>query len=223
MTMNKITYNDVTASDEVNEYMRQGNETLGVLGYTDHSVKHTAIVAHTAEKILQALGYEARTIELAKIAGYMHDIGNCINRKDHAHLGALLARDILKGMGMEAAEIAPVINAIGLHDESTGGAVNPISAAVILADKTDVRRNRVRNQIKETFDKHDRVNYAVTASRLEILLEKQTILFEIELDESICSMMDYFEIFLQRMLMCKRAAEILGMQFKMTANGNKIC
>lgn len=221
--MNQITYEQVKNSDEVAAYIHQGNETLGVLGYTDHSVKHAAIAAHTSEKILKALGYEPRTIELAKIAGYMHDIGNCVNRKDHAHHGALLARDILKGMGMDASEIALIINAIGLHDESSGGAVNPISAALILADKTDVRRNRVRNQIKETFDKHDRVNYAVTASKLNVLPESHTILFEIELDESICSMMDYFEIFLQRMLMCKRAAEILGMQFSMTANDNKIC
>lgn len=221
--MGKITYKDIKASEEINEYIRQGNETLGVLGYTDHSSEHALIVASTSGKILQKLEYGKRDIELAKIAGYMHDIGNCINRNDHPHHGAILARSILKEMGMSFSEIALVMNAIGLHDEATGGAVNPISAALILADKTDVRRSRVRNHIKETFDKHDRVNYAVISSSLEILPEKHTILFSIKLDESICSMIDYFEIFLQRMLMCKRSAEILGMRFKMVANGNKIC
>lgn len=221
--MSKVTYKDVKASEEVNEYIRQGNETLGVLGFTDHSSEHALIVATTAGRILQKLGFGKRDIELAKIAGYMHDIGNCINRIDHAHLGAILARNILKDMGMDFPEIALVMNAIGLHDEATGYAGNQISAALILADKTDVRRNRVRNKTKEAFDKHDRVNYAVTASSLEIQLEKHTILFEIQLDENICSMIDYFEIFLQRMMMCKRAAEVLGMRFKMVANGNKIC
>lgn len=221
--MGKITYKDVKNSEEVNEYIRQGNETLGVLGYTDHSSAHALIVATRSGMILQKLGYGKRDIELAKIAGYMHDIGNCVNRKDHAHHGAILSRCILKDMGMKFPEIAMIINTIGSHDETTGYAVNPISAALILADKTDVRRNRVRHKAKAAFDKHDRVNYAVTSSTLEILTEKNTILFAIQLDENICSMMDYFEIFLQRMLMCKRAAEVLDMQFKMTANGNKIC
>ncbi|MDO4285981.1 MAG: HD domain-containing protein [Eubacteriales bacterium] len=221
--MSKITYKDVKSSDEVNAYIRQGNETLGALGYTDHSSEHAVIVAVQSGKILQKLDYGKRDIELARIAGYLHDIGNCINRENHAQSGALLARSILRDMGMSAGEIALIANAIGHHDETDGCAVNPISAALILADKTDVRRNRVRNRSKASFDKHDRVNYAVTASRLEILLPKKTILFDIQLDEEICSMMDYFEIFLRRMLMCKRAAEILGLRFKMVANKNKIC
>lgn len=221
--MSKVSYKEIKESEEVNAYIGQGNATLGALGYTDHSSEHALIVATMSGKILKKLSYGTREIELAKIAGYMHDIGNCVNRNDHAHHGAILARDILKDMHMNFEEIAVIMNAIGMHDEGNGGAVNSISAAVILADKTDVRRDRVRNHVKETFDKHDRVNYAVTSSNLEILIEKKVILFEISLDESICSMMDYFEIFLQRMLMCKRAAEILGMKFKMTANGNKIC
>ena len=150
-------------------------------------------------------------------------MGNSINREDHAHTGALMAFRILREMGMDPADTAMVISAIGQHDEKTGAAVNPVSAALILADKTDVRRNRVRNQVKAAFDKHDRVNYAAVSSSLKIDREKQIIRLEIELDESICSIMDYFEIFLQRMLMCRRAAEILGVKFKMSANGSKIC
>ena len=186
---------------------------LGVLGYTDHSAKHAQIVADTAGKILKELGAPKRKIELAQIAGYMHDIGNCVNRTDHAHNGAILARSILKDMGMEVREIAAVMNAIGSHDEKTGCATDPISAALIIADKTDVRRNRVRNKSKASFDKHDRVNYAVTASKLRIIPEKNTIR----------ALIDYFEIFMQRMMMCRRAAEVLGMKFKMTANGKKVC
>lgn len=221
--MAKITYTDIKKSDEVNAYIEEGNLSLGMIGYTEHSRKHAALVASKSCEILKKLGYEKHDCELAKIAGYMHDIGNCVNRIDHAHSGAILCRNILKELGMDFKEIAVIMNAVGQHDELSGTAVSPISAALIIADKTDVRRNRVRNPIKENFDKHDRVNYAVTDSNLEIQKDKSTILFEIQLDETICSMIDYFEIFLQRMLMCKRAAEVLGMKFKMTANGNKIC
>lgn len=208
---------------ELNIYIEKGNEVLGVLGYTEHSRKHAAKVAVTAGKILKKLGYDEHTVELTRIAGYMHDLGNSINRIDHAHSGALMAFQFLRGWGAPPNDIATIITAIGQHDESSGTAVDPVSAALILADKTDVRRNRVRNPIKETFDKHDRVNYAAISSKLKIDAAKKVITLEIELDESICSMIDYFEIFLQRMLMCKRAAELLGLRFKMTANGNKIC
>ena len=153
----------------------------------------------------------------------MHDIGNCVNRVDHAHSGALLAFQILRGLGMPPGEVASVVSAIGQHDEKTGTAVDPVSAAVILADKSDVRRNRVRNRVKATFDKHDRVNYAAVAAELTVLPEKKTVQLDIELDEEICSILDYFEIFLQRMLMCKRAAEVLGLKFRMHANGHKMC
>ena len=221
--MTEISYKEIRKSEEINTYIEQGDAVLGELGYTEHSRKHAARTAETAGKILNELGYEKKTVELAKIAGYMHDMGNSINREDHAHTGALMAFRILREMGMDPADTAMVISAIGQHDEKTGAAVNPVSAALILADKTDVRRNRVRNQVKAAFDKHDRVNYAAVSSSLKIDREKQIIRLEIELDESICSIMDYFEIFLQRMLMCRRAAEILGVKFKMSANGSKIC
>ena len=214
---------EIRKDREINLLIEKGNEVLRELGYTEHSRKHAAKAAETAGMILKELGYKKRTIELAKIAGYMHDIGNSVNRHDHAHSGAILAYGILKERNMELEQILTVTAAIGHHDESTGGAVDQVSAALILADKTDVRRNRVRNPIKETFDIHDRVNYAAVASSLQVNVEKKVILLEIELDEEICSILDYFEIFLQRMLMCKRAAEILGLKFKMKANGNKIC
>ena len=192
------------------------------MGYTEHSQKHAQNVSVVSSRILSELEFDEEKIEMAKIAGYLHDIGNCINRVNHPHHGAVLARQILKEAGMDYPSIAIVINAIGVHDETSGGAVDEVSAALILADKTDVRRDRVNNQVKSSFDMHDRVNFAVTQSNLKIQKQKKTILFEIELDESICSMMDYFEIFLRRMLMCKKAAEVLGMKFKITANGNKI-
>ena len=216
-------YKEIANNKEINAYLQKGNANLGQLGFTDHSKAHCVQVAHQAGKILKRLGNSEHEIELAKIAGYMHDIGNCINRKDHAHHGAVLAHSILKDLNMDYDEIALIMNAIGEHDEKTGHATNPISAALILADKTDVRRDRVQTKTPEAFDQHDRVNYAVTGAALHIRPQKEQIQFSIQLDESICSMMDYFEIFLQRMLMCKRSAEVLHMRFKMTANGNKIC
>ncbi|QNM04624.1 HD domain-containing protein [Qiania dongpingensis] len=220
--MEEITYKSLKESKKIKAYIEQGDAVLGALGFTEHSEKHAVKTAETAGKILKELGYEKRTAELARIAGYLHDIGNCVNRNDHAHSGALMAFQLLREQGMNAGEIAVVVSAIGEHDEHTGTAVDAVSAALILADKTDVRRNRVRNKIKETFDKHDRVNYAAKSSKLVIQAEKRVITLNIELDESMCSMMDYFEIFLQRMLMCRRAAEMLGMRFKVTANGSKI-
>lgn len=218
-----MTFKDIKKSKEVNAYIYKGNSTLGVLGYTDHSAEHAVKVSSMAGKILECLGYGGHTVELAKIAGYMHDIGNCVNRLDHPHSGALMAHQILRDMKMDYEDIAVIINAIGMHDEKSGGAVDTVSAALILADKTDVRRDRVRNQNKAAFDKHDRVNYAVVSSSLDIQKEKKVIKLDLQLDENICSMMDYFEIFLQRMLMCRRAASVLGTTFKLNANGNKIC
>lgn len=213
-----ITYKIIRECEEINTYIEQGNDMLGVLGYTEHSVSHAAKVADTAGKILEELGYSEREAELARIAGYMHDIGNCVNRNDHPHSGAVMAFGILRDMGMKSKEIAVIVNAIGQHDEHTGTAVDPVSAALILADKTDVRRNRVRNRVMAAFDKHDRVNYAVTASKLEIISEEKTIQLSLELDEEMCTMLDYYEIFLQRMLMCRRASEIFGMKFKLITN-----
>lgn len=223
MKNEKLTYQMVKESKEVNAFLEKGNESLGVIGYTEHSRKHAAKVAETSGRILETLGYDAHLVELAKIAGYMHDIGNCVNRHDHPHSGAIMAFTLLSRWNAPAEDIAMIVSAIGQHDERTGTAVDPVSAALILADKTDVRRNRVRNHVKESFDKHDRVNYAALSSKLIISPADQTARLEIELDENISSIMDYFEIFMQRMLMCKRAAELLGLNFKLIANGRKIC
>lgn len=223
MNYEKITYKMVKESKEVNAFLEKGNESLGVLGYTEHSRKHAAKVAETSARILETLGYDPHLVELAKIAGYMHDIGNCVNRHDHPHSGAIMAFTLLNRWNVDPLDTAVIVSAIGQHDERTGTAVDPVSAALILADKTDVRRNRVRNQVKETFDKHDRVNYAALSSKLIISAEDKTAKLKIVLDENISSIMDYFEIFMQRMLMCKRASELLGLNFKLIANGRKIC
>ena len=223
MEYQTITYKEIRENPEVTALMERGNDMLGALGYTEHSKKHACKVAKGAGDILSSLGYDKRICELARIAGYMHDIGNCVNRVDHAHSGALLAFQILRGLGMAPDEVARIVSAIGQHDEKTGTAVDPVSAAVILADKCDVRRNRVRNPIVANFDAHDRVNYAALSSKVRVSREKRVIQMDLELDDSMCTVMDYFEIFLERMMMCRRAAEVLGTKFKLVANGNKVC
>nr|WP_294468769.1 HD domain-containing protein [uncultured Sellimonas sp.] len=219
----EISYRQIKKNEEINLLIERGNQVLNSLGYTEHSRKHAAKVAETAGKILTDLGYSEKEIRLSKIAGYMHDIGNSINRHDHAHTGALMAYGILKDLGMPLTDAITVATAIGNHDEATGTAVDVVSAALILADKTDVRRNRVQNQTIANFDIHDRVNYAALTSVLEVKREKQVIQMDLVLDDEMCSVMDYFEIFLERMMMCKRAAEVLGCKFKLVANGNKVC
>lgn len=216
-------YEAIKEDEEINLLIEKGNQVLGELGFTEHSTKHATKVAQEAARILKELGYSAHEIELSKVAGYMHDIGNSINRNDHAHSGAIMAYQILKERKMPLADAVTVATAIGQHDEATGTAVDAVSAALILADKTDVRRNRVRNQVIANFDSHDRVNYAALGSHLQIKKEKKVIQMELEMDDSMCTVMDYFEIFLQRMLMCKRAAEVLGCRFKFVVNGNKLC
>ena len=215
-------YKKVLENKEVKAFLKKGNENLGILGYTDHSEKHCAIVAKRAGEILEKFGYSRHEIELAQTAGALHDIGNAINRKNHGEYGALLANELLQKMGMALEERVIIVSAIGHHDESTGGAVDPVSAALILADKTDVRRNRVRTKEKASFDKHDRVNYAVTSATVKLNPEKHVITLDLEIDESICTMYEYFEIFLGRMMMCRQAAEMLGAKFKLLANGSKI-
>lgn len=217
-----ITFAEIRKSEAIAAYIAKGDQVLGALGYTEHSEIHSVKVAVTAAKLLSDLGYSEREIELAKIAGYMHDIGNSVNRVDHAHTGAVMAFGILSEIGMAPDEIACVISAIGNHDEGTGSAFDPISAALIIADKTDVRRNRVRNTDFATFDIHDRVNYAAVSSKLLVNTEERTITLDIDLDAQMCTMLDYFEIFLKRMLMCRRAAEMLGMRFRLTCGGHKI-
>lgn len=217
-----MTYQEIKKNEEVRAYLKKGNDNLGVLGYTDHSEAHCAVVAERAGLILKKLEYPEETIELAKIAGFMHDIGNAVSRSRHAEYGAILANELLKGKDLSLEDRIMIMSAIGNHDESTGGATDPVSAALIIADKTDVRRNRVRDKDRATFDIHDRVNYAVTEAKLKINKEKKLISLNLQIDESICTMYEYFDIFLGRMMMCRGAAEILDMKFRLTANGSKV-
>ena len=217
-----MTFQEIRNNEEVCALLDKGDHNLGVLGYTDHSEAHCLLVAERAAYILRRLGYSDREEELARIAGFMHDIGNAINRTHHAEIGALLANDILKQTDMPLADRIAVISAIGQHDESTGTSMDPISAALILADKTDVRRSRVRVKDQEKFDIHDRVNYAVTGTALKVDTEKNAICLNLQVDESICTLYEYFDIFLTRMMMCRSAAEMLGYKFRLTVNGGKV-
>lgn len=213
-----ITVEEVRNNPQVRTYIQKADEALAALGYTEHSFAHVGKVAKEAREILLTLGYSQREAELAEIAGWLHDIGNVINRVDHAQSGAVMAFRILDKLGAEAEEISTIISAIGNHDESTAYPVNPIAAALILADKTDVRRTRVRNRDFATFDIHDRVNYAVHQSRTEITLDRKKIVLDLKIDTQISAVMDYFEIFMQRMLLCRKAAEKLGLTFSLVIN-----
>ena len=216
-----ITWQDVVNDTAVKTYIQKADESLIALGYTEHSFTHVGRVAQVAGEILTSLGYSEREVELAKIAGYLHDIGNVVNRTDHAQSGALMAFRILDRMGMEAEEISTVITAIGNHDESTAFPVNAVAAALILADKTDVRSSRVRNRDFSTFDIHDRVNYSVKEAKVTI--EKDNYIeLNLEIDTSVCAVMDYFEIFIGRMILCKKSAEKLSLRFRLVINGQVI-
>lgn len=215
-------YKEILKNEEIRTFIHKGNENLAVMGYTDHSEAHTTLVAERAAYILERFGYSEREIENAKIAGYMHDIGNVINRKNHAEYGAILANDILQKLDVPVTDRVIIVSAIGHHDESTGGAKDAVSAALIIADKADVRRNRVMEQERSAFDIHDRVNYAVTDCVLQADATEKTIVLKLQVDEKICSMYEYFDIFLGRMLMCRSAAEFLGATFVLTVNGTKI-
>lgn len=217
-----MTYQEILKNEEVNAYIKKGNANLDVLGFTDHSQAHSGLVAERAADILEKLGYDEHEMELARIAGYMHDIGNVVNRKNHAEYGALLANDILKDTDMSLEDRVIVVSAIGNHDEGTGGAKDAVSAALIIADKTDVRRNRVTEKEPAKFDIHDRVNYAVTNTTLTVDKENMEITLDLEVDESICSMYEYFDIFLGRMMMSRGAAEMLGAKFRLRVNGGKV-
>lgn len=217
----KITYQDVAQNETIKTYIRKADETLISLGYTEHSFAHVTKVAKLAGEILLEAGYSEREAELARIAGYLHDIGNVINRIDHAQSGAVMAFRILDQMGAEPEDIATIITAIGNHDESTAFPVNPVAAALILADKTDVRYTRVRNQDFASFDIHDRVNYSVKESK--VVIEKNShIELQIRIETKMCSVMDYFEIFLGRMILCRKAAEKLGLEFRLNVNGQRL-
>ena len=191
-------------------------------GYTEHSHRHISIVSKRAGDILEKLGYPERTVELTRIAGYLHDIGNCVNRTDHAHSGAIMAYNILKEMGMPVEERTEIMMAIGNHDENTGTAVSDISAALILADKSDVHRDRVTNTNMSTFDIHDRVNYAVTDANLEIDAEYRKVILKLTIDTQICPVLDYFQIFMDRTMMSKYAAKYLHIWFELVINGTKL-
>ncbi|ABI68733.1 HD domain-containing protein [Syntrophomonas wolfei] len=214
-----VTLKDVRSSPLINTFIQKGNEHLGVMGYTDHGRLHLSIVSALSKDIMIKLGYDEHMAELAGIAGYIHDIGNVINRIGHSQSGALMAMEILRRMGMPPEEVAIITAAIGNHDEGSGHPVNEVAAALILADKSHVHRNRVRNPDVATFDIHDRVNYAVERSTLNIDENKKVITMELVIDTSICPVMEYFEIFMSRMLLCRRAAGFLGCEFELVING----
>lgn len=217
-----VTYKYIKQHPDIMEYIRRSDKTLEAMGFTEHSFNHVERVAATSAMILETLGYDERTIELVKIASMMHDIGNVINRIDHAQSGAVMAFRLLDNLSMPASEICSIIAAIGNHDEGTGQPLDPISAAMIIGDKTDVRRSRVRNTDLLTFDIHDRVNYAVELSKVRFSDDKKSIILELQIDTKISSVMEYFEIFMNRMLLCRRASEFLGIHFEMIVNGSKI-
>lgn len=217
-----VTYEDVRNNIEVKELMKNAQKQLDVLGYTEHSLRHVSLVSERAGEVLKTLGYDEHRIELAKIAGYMHDIGNSVNRVDHAHSGAILAYNILKDLGMDVSDRTEIMMAIGNHDESTGTAVSDISAALILADKSDAHRSRVSKKDRSLFDKHDEVNYAVTNSELKIDIEERKVILNLTIDTKICPVIDYFEIFMERTKMSKRAARYLGLWFELIINDTNL-
>lgn len=217
-----VTYESVKNNPDIRTYIIKADESLIALGYTEHSFAHVEKVAATAGEILRVMGYPDHDIELARIAGYMHDIGNLVNRDDHSQSGAVMSFRILDKMGMPPEDIATVVTAIGNHDEGTGMPVNHVAAALIIADKTDVRRTRVRNSCETSFDIHDRVNYSVKESTVSIVPDEKEILLELIIESRYSSVMDYFEIFLERMIMCKKAAERLGLVFRLIINGQSL-
>ena len=217
-----ITYESLKHNEEIRTYIRRADESLKALGFTEHSFAHVTRVSETAASILTDLGYDAHDVELTKIAGYLHDIGNLVNRVDHSQSGAVMAFRILDHLGMPAEEIATVVTAIGNHDEGTGVPVNPVAAALIIADKSDVRRSRVRNSDRSTFDIHDRVNYSVEESTLSISEDRSRVVLTLKIDSGISAVMDYFRIFIGRMEMSQRAASALGLEFSLVINCQKL-
>lgn len=210
---------DVRTNTKIRALLEKANEQMSVIGYTEHGLRHAALVAGIARSVLSSLGYDARTTEVAAIAGYLHDLGNVVSRHNHPQIGATLAFTLLNEMGMDADEIGLIIGAIGNHEEPEGVPINTIAAAVILADKSDVHMSRVQNPDTNAFDIHDRVNHAVQKSHLTGDPESKTITLELEIDTGGASVMDYFQIFVERMVMCKKAAAVLGCQFLLSING----
>ena len=217
-----ITFEQIKNNEDIKTYITKADASLKALGYTEHSFAHVGKVSADAACILETLGYEPRTVELARIAGYLHDIGNLVNRVDHSQSGAVMAFRILDNIGMPADEIATVVTAIGNHDEGTGVPVNAVAAALIIADKCDVRRTRVRNSHPDSFDIHDRVNFSVEESSLRVDSASSSLTLELTIDRTISAVMDYFQIFLGRMQMAKKAAESLGLDFSLVINGQRL-
>ncbi|MBQ7883170.1 MAG: HD domain-containing protein [Phascolarctobacterium sp.] len=218
----RITFEEIKNNETIRTYIRKADESLCALGFTEHSFAHVTKVAVTAKDILLKLGYSEREAEQAAVAGFMHDIGNVINRKDHAQSGAVMAFRILDNMNCDPEDTATIITAIGNHDESTAFPVNPVAAALIIADKCDVRSSRVRDKATIALDIHDRVNYGVSKSVLDVNADEKIITLNVEIDTNICSVMEYFEIFIERMLLCKKAAEKLGTKFQLVINNQQI-
>lgn len=217
-----MTFDDVRTNPAVRTYVQAADDALAALGYTEHRFAHVGAVAEKTGYILHTLGYDERTAELGKIAGYLHDIGNLVNRVDHSQSGGIMAFRILDRMGFPPEEIAQIVSAIGNHDEGTGVPVSPLAAALILADKSDVRRNRVRNPDASAFDIHDRVNFSVTKSELKINEAHTLIKLKLQIDTHVGSVMEYFEIFMERMILCRKAAEKLGLKFKLMINEQQL-
>ena len=217
-----MTYEQIIKDETIKTYISQADASLVALGFTEHSFAHVTLVAEKAGYILKELGYSERMVELAKIAGYLHDIGNLVNRVDHSQSGAVIAFRLLEKLDFPPEEIAIITTAIGNHDEGTGQPVSELAAALILADKSDVRRSRVRNQDSTNFDIHDRVNYSVTKSELKINEAHTLIKLKLSVDTRYGSVMDYFEIFMDRMILCRKAAEKLGLQFKLMINEQQL-
>ena len=217
-----ITFEDIKNNPDIRTYISEADNSLTALGFTEHSFAHVGMVANTAKYILETLGYPQHDIELVQIAAFLHDIGNLVNRSEHSQSGAIMAFRILDNLGMPSDDIAKITTAIGNHDEGTGVAVNHIAAALIIADKSDVRKTRVRNTDTSQFDIHDRVNYSVRKTAVKINEEHTIIKLKMSVDTHFCSVMDYFEIFLQRMIMCRKAAEKLGLEFKLIINEQQL-
>jgi len=217
-----LTFETISKDPKIREYIHQADQMLGAMGCTDHSFAHITQVSTKAGDILSQLGYPARYVEMTRIAGFLHDIGNIVNRVGHAQSGAIMAFRILDNMGCDPAETAQIVSAIGNHDESTAYPVNAMAAALILADKSDVRRSRVRNRDKSTFDIHDRVNYAVTESTADLSEDKKSIRLALSIDTEMCSVAEYFQIFMGRMQLCRQAAAKLGLEFELWINGQKL-
>lgn len=217
-----VTFEEIKNNEAINTYIRKADQTLSELGFTEHNFAHVGIVAENASYIMETLGYSEREVELVKIAAYLHDIGNLVNRVDHSQSGAVMAFRILDNLHMPAEEICDIVAAIGNHDEGTGRPISPMAAVLILADKSDVRRSRVRNNDPATFDIHDRVNYSVKKAELKINENHTLIKLKLSVDTRYGSVMDYFEIFMNRMVLCRKAAERLGLQFKLMINEQQL-